>query len=140
MRNIGIILAMLLSVTSINSYALGLGDLLGSDEKSGTAKADPTTLENDLKSIVATSSRALQSLNEAMGFKEQAEKLKKNAECIEKNECGVKDAVDTLNSGSSALKIEIENKKKGGEKLSGDASSKAMQAIVPGVKALPLWK
>lgn len=140
MKNNGIILALLLSVISVNSYALGLGDLLGSDEKSGSAKADPTTVENDLKSIVVTSSRAIEKLSEALGLKDQAEKMKKNADCLEKNECGVKDAVDTLNGGSSALTKEIENKKKGGEKLSGDASSKALQAIGPGIKAFPLWK
>lgn len=140
MKNKVILLLMLLSVASINSYALGLGDLLGGDEKSGTSKADPTTVENDLKSIVVTSSRAIEKLSEALGLKDQAEKMKKNADCIEKNECGVKDAIDTLNGGSSALTKEIANKKQGGEKLSGDASSKALQAIGPGVKALPLWK
>ncbi len=140
-RNSIILTAMLVSAVSINSHALGLGDLLGGGEKSSTSsKADPTTIEKDLKSIVITTSRALEKLSDALGLKDESEKMKKNADCLEKNECGVKDAVDTLNGGSAALTKDIERRKKDGEKLSSDASSSAVQAIGPSIKVLPLWK
>ncbi len=114
--------------------------LPGAKPAEGAAKADPAAIEQDLKSIVITTTRSLEALNLALGNKEEADKLAKSADCLDKGSCGVADGVATLNSGSEATAKHVADQKAKGVKLDKDAAAMATKGILPGLTALPLWK
>lgn len=118
-------------------------DASSSDSSSGSAageKPSAETIEKDLKQIIVVTSRALSAFNEALGMKEQAAKAASNADCLEKGQCGVADAVAVVQSAQEATKVAVEGMKSEGKKLSADASKKAVAALVPAIQGIPLWK
>jgi hypothetical protein len=144
MKNVVIGIIVLASLSFMTPFALaqfgGLGDLLGAGKSKDGASASPESVERNLKEIVGTTSTAIANLSTAIGLKEEAAKMVKNADCIQRNECSLKDAVDIVTGSSATVRNEIEKKKASGEKLGAEASKEASKAILPGVKAIPLWK
>jgi hypothetical protein len=109
--------------------------------KSGNAaKGDPAAVERDLRTIIAATSKSVSMFFAVLSMKEEADKLMANAECIEKNSCGVKDGVDTLNTLSQQAGEIIAKKKTAGDKLDAEASARAVEAALPGLQAMPTWK
>ena len=134
-------LAALLTLPQAQAQIGGLGGLLGGGKSADSAKkSDPQSVEKDLKTIIAATSKSVAGLLGALGMKEESDKMTKNAECMEKSECGVKDGVEALSGASDAAKKEIESKKASGTKLDAAASGRAMESMLPGIIAMPLWK
>jgi hypothetical protein len=131
-----------ISAAWLPAHAFDLpGGLPGIGSKSGgTANGDPAAIERDLRSIIAKTSASVAMFFDALNRKDEADKLTKNAECIEKNTCGVKDGVETLTALSDRARDVIAKKKAGGEKLNEQASARAIQAALPGLAAMPTWK
>lgn len=104
------------------------------------AGADPRKLEADLKSINELTSLALSKLAEAMGLKETAAKMTKTAEDIKSGSVGLPDATSIISEVSASMKAEMEKNQKEGKKLDVAAGGIAAEALLPAVKAFPLWK
>jgi hypothetical protein len=101
---------------------------------------DPRKIEADLKSITELTSRALSKLAEAMGLKETAAKITKNADDIKSGSVGLQDATSLVSEVSASVKGEIEKNQKDGKKLDAAAGAIAAEALLPAIKAFPLWK
>ena len=129
--------AICLSLVTSSAFAQFGGLGLGSSK--GESKVDPEKIEAMLKEVVVTSLIATSKLNEALGDSKNASAAAGKAECLQKDTCGVKDATGTLSGLSESLGKKIEAQKASGEKLSAEASKKAMEALLPAVKVIPLW-
>jgi hypothetical protein len=101
---------------------------------------DPTKVEQDLKSIVETTSVAMGKYSEALGMKEEAAKFDNNAKCVKAGTCGLSDSLKVIETISSSVLAEAEKMKASGQKLDAGASAAATQALIPAAKAFPLWK
>jgi hypothetical protein len=129
------------AAASLPAHAFDLpGGLPGAGRSGSAAKADPAAVERDLRGIIVKTSASVAMFFDALNMKDEADKLTKNAECIEKNTCGVKDGVETLTALSGQARDAIAKKKAAGEKLDGQASTRAIQAALPGLAAMPTWK
>lgn len=133
-----IAVAVALFVSSYPALAQ-FGGLLGGGSKS-SGKGDPKKIEADLKSIIEKSSLALSILAEAMGMKETAAKLQKNADDIKSGAVGLADSTNVVSDASSSVKDEMEKNQKEGKKLDSKSASTAVQAIEPAIMSFPLWK
>ncbi len=122
----------------VYAQSFGLPSFGGS--KSASASADPAKVEQDLKSIIETTSFALSRLADALGLKEEGAKLASNAECIKAGSCGLADSVDVVQTTGQAVIAEADKRKSSGDKLEAAAAAKAAEALLPAVSAFPLWK
>lgn len=131
---------MLLAASAYPALAQlgGLGGLMGGGSK--TAGADPKKLETDLKLIIESTSVALVKLADAMGLKESAAKMQKNADGIKSGAVGLSESADTVSETCASVTTEIAKNQKEGKKLDASSSAIALQAIEPGIKSFPLWK
>lgn len=124
-----------------HAHAFGnLGNALGGGAKPAGEAANPAAIEKDLKLIIVSTSQAVGKLSEAMGLKTEADRMLKNAECVQSNACGVKEAVETVDGVSASVAKAIEAKRGSGVKLDGDAARTASSAILPGIQSMVLWK
>jgi len=133
----GAVLAVSLAAP-VCAQGFGLPGLGGS--KSASTSADPAKVEQDLKTIIETTSFALSRLADALGLKEEGAKLASNAECIKAGSCGLSDSVDVVQTVGQSVVTEANKRKSSGEKLEAAAAAKAAEALLPAVIAFPLWK
>ena len=114
----------------------GLGKQGGEQSKGSESSVSVDQVEKDLRVSLIKSSRAIAAFQTALGQKEQADIASKNAACLEKNECGLKDAVAVVQTSSSALKAKIEEQKSAGIKLSAGSGKIALDGMVNAFDAL----
>ena len=129
----------LLSAATLPAWAqFGLPGLGGGAKSSGGA--DPTKIETDLKSIIETTSFAVNKLAAALSLTETATKAKITAEDIKTGKLGLADATNAVTEVSASVKAEMEKRQKEGTKLDAAASAWATEALLPALSAFPLWK
>jgi hypothetical protein len=114
----------------------GLGKQAGEQSKGSESSVSVDQVERDLRVSLIKSSRAIAAFQTALGQKEQADIASKNAACLEKNECGLKDAVAVFQTSSSALKAKIDEQKSAGVKLSSGSGKIALDGMVNSFDAL----
>lgn len=115
----------------------GLPKIQGVSKESESADTvSVEQIEKDLRLSVIMSSRAIASFQAALGQKEQADIAAKNATCLEKNECGLKDAVAVVQTSSNSLKEKINEQKTAGVKLSEGSGKLALNGMVGSFAAL----
>jgi hypothetical protein len=114
----------------------GLSKQGGEESKEKASSVSVDQVEKDLKLSIIKSSRAIAAFQTALGQKEQADIASKNAACLEKNECGLKDAVAVVQTSSSALKAKIDEQKSAGVKLSAGSGKIALDGMVNSFAAL----
>lgn len=107
-----------------------------SKESASTDTASVEQIEKDLRLSIIMSSRAIASFQTALGQKDQADIAAKNAACLEKNECGLKDAVAVVQTSSNSLKEKINEQKAAGVKLSEGSGKLALNGMVGSFAAL----
>lgn len=137
------VFGLLVSVSSYPALAQfgGLGSMLGGGGGGDKPNAaDPKQLEVDLKAIIESTSVALSSLADAMGLKETAAKVQKNAQDIKSGAVGLSDSASTVSEVCSSVVAEITKNQQQGRKLDAASSKLALQAIEPGIMAFPQWK
>lgn len=134
-RQLGVCLVAL--VLSTSTFAQ-FGNLLGGGSKE--SGGDPTKIEQNLKSIIETTSIAMGKFADALGMKEEAAKFSGNAECIKAGSCGLSDSINVIETVGPSVLAEAETKKASGQKLDATASAAATQALLPALTAFPLWK
>lgn len=129
----------LLGAAVIPAWAqFSLPSLGGGSKSSGGA--DPAKIEADLKSIIETTSIAVGKLAEALGLTETAAKAQKVADDIKSGKVGLADSTSIVGEVSTSVKSEMEKNQKDGKKLDAAAGAVAAEALLPAVKAFPLWK
>jgi hypothetical protein len=101
---------------------------------------DPRKIEADLKRINEVTLTALGQLAQALGLKETAAKMGKNADDIRAGTVGLPDATSIVSEASESVTAEMEKFQKEGKKLDAASSAAASRAILPGIQAFPLWK
>lgn len=114
----------------------GVPGLGGGSNKGGETSVSVEQVEKDLRLSIVRSSRAIAAFQTALGQKEQADIAAKNAACLEKNECALKDAVAVVQTSSSALKAKIEEQKAAGVKISAGSGKLALDGMVGSFEAL----
>lgn len=114
----------------------GLGKQAGEQSKGSESSVSVDQVERDLRVSLIKSSRAIAAFQTALGQKEQADIASNNAACLEKNECGLKDAVAVFQTSSSALKAKIDEQKSAGVKLSSGSGKIALDGMVNSFDAL----
>lgn len=114
----------------------GLGNRGGEQSKGSEGSVSVDQVEKDLRVSIIKSSRAIAAFQTALGQKEEADIASKNAECLEKNECGLKDAVAVVQTSSSALKAKIDEQKSAGVKLSAGSGKIALDGMMNSFDAL----
>ena len=136
-------LVIAISLSAVTAPAVaqlgGLGGLLGGGGKGGGA-GDPKKIETDLKNIIEATSIALAKLAAALGLKESAAKMEKNALDIKSGSVGLADSTNVVSDQCVSVKAEMEKNKREGIKLSAEAAAIGSQAILPAIKSFPLWK
>lgn len=115
-----------------------VGGLMGGGSKAGGA--DPAKIEQDLKSIIETTSTAMAGFSAALGMKEQAARFSDTATCIKASTCGTADAINVVTSVAPDVLAEAEKRRSQGLKLDAEAGATASKALIPAIKAFPLWK
>lgn len=136
-------LTIAITFSAVSAPALaqfgGLGSLLGSGGKSA-GSGDPKKIETDLQNIIEVTSIALSKLAAALGLKESAAKMEKNASDIKSGSVGLADSTNIVSDQCVTVKAEMDKNRKEGTKLSAEAAAIGSQAILPAIKSFPLWK
>ena len=122
----------------VHAQFSGLGGMLGGGSKAGSG--DPAKIEQDLKSIIETTSIAMGKFAEALGMKEVSAKFMSNADCVKAGSCGLSDSISVIETSGPSVLAEAEKMKANGQKIDAKASASATQALLPAAKTFPLWK
>jgi len=135
-------LALVSMIAALPAHAQfgSLSGALGGGGGSKAATGDPAKIEQDLKSIIETTSIAMAGFADALGMKEQAAKFNDNATCMKAGSCGMSDGVNVLTSLAPSVLSKADEMQSAGKKLDAEAGAKASKALLPAVKAFPLWK
>lgn len=115
-----------------NLGSLGLGS-------NTTGGGDPRKIEADLKGIIETTSIAVSKLAAAIGLSETSAKAKKIADDIKTGNVGLSDSTSIVSEHSAAVRAEMEKNQREGKKLDAASGALASEALLPAIKAFPLW-
>jgi hypothetical protein len=113
-----------------------LADLFGGHRQEGNAGIAGT-----LNRLTSTTLLAMSNFNEALGEKSKAEVLKQEAQCAESGTCahGISITLEIMQEASEDLRKRTADLRANQVRLEKKEAQKALDGIVPAIKALPLW-
>jgi hypothetical protein len=135
----GLAVACFVLAAPAHAQFSNLGGMLGGGGSKGGG-GDPAKIEQDLKSIIETTSVAMAGFAAALDLKEKAARFSDNAACIKAATCATADAINVVTSIGPEVLAEADRRRSQGLKLDSEAGANASKALIPAVKAFPLWK
>jgi len=140
-----ILIGLAFSAYSVEAQAQlgGLGKLGGGKSESSDTKSEappPGEVEAGLRVVIEQTLRGQAKLAGAMGLKEEAIKLNKNADCTKAKTCSLADPIGVTQGANDTLAKAMKESKDKGTKLSGDAAKLALSAIDEVIGTLAGWK
>jgi hypothetical protein len=140
-----VLIGLAFSTYSVSAQAQlgGLGKLGGAKTESSDTKSEAPRageVEAGLRLVIEQTSRGQAKLADAMGLKEEATKLNKNADCTKAKNCSLADSIGVTQGANDILAKAMKESKEKGTKISGDAAKTALSAIDEVIGTLAGWQ